>query len=254
MKMKIALIQLDIKWGDREYNLVKAKEIISHAENADLYLLPEMFTTGFATDPSGMAENDNLTLEWLKDMAKLKDAAIAATVAVEERGNYYNRLFFVKPDGNVSLYDKRHLFSYAGEDKQYQNGEERRIVNWRGCRILLQICYDLRFPVFSRSLDDYDLVIYLANWPESRVHVWDTLLKARALENQSYVAGVNRIGDDPNCHYNGGTKLINPYGKVVKQCENEKQEVVYADIDLDKLNEFKNKFTVLKDADKFKLL
>lgn len=252
--MKVSLIQTDIKWGDRDSNLKNVENLILVAEKADLYVMPEMFTTGFATSPGGLVENDQHTVEWMQEMAGRTDAAMAASVAVESHGKFYNRLYFVTPKGDVTTYDKRHLFAYAGESEQYEPGKNRVVTTWRGVRILLQICYDLRFPVFSRNHNDYDLAIYVANWPENRMHVWDTLLKARAMENQCYVAGVNRIGDDENCHYVGGTKLINPYGRTVVECLYGKQQTVCAELDMEKLNAFKIKFPVLKDADEFKLV
>ena len=155
----------------------------------------------------------------------------------------------MKPDGDVTFYDKRHLFSYAGENEHYTRGESRVIAEWRGVRIMLQVCYDLRFPVFCRNRGDYDMMIFVAAWPTSRIHVWDTLLKARALENQCYVAGVNRIGTDPKCEYCGHSVIVSPYGDVMVRCEDDKECSTAAEIDIERLQSFRKKFPVLNDAD-----
>ena len=242
---------MDIAWSNTSDNVRKANAMIDDAPKADLYVLPEMFSTGFATCPEGIAEEEGSdTLSWMKRKAEEKDAAIAGSVAISSGGKYYNRLYFVKPDGSVAFYDKRHLFSYAGEDEHYTSGAERVVVEWRGVRIMLQVCYDLRFPVFSRNHGDYDMVVYVAAWPTSRIHVWDTLLKARAIENQCYVAGVNRIGSDPNCDYCGHSVIISPYGKEIATCEEQMECTAQADIDMERLEAFRKKFPVLDDADK----
>ena len=242
---------MDIAWSNTSDNVRKANAMIDDAPKADLYVLPEMFSTGFATCPEGIAEEEGSdTLSWMKRKAEEKDAAIAGSVAISSGGKYYNRLYFVKPDGSVALYDKCHLFSYAGEDEHYTSGAERVVVEWRGVRIMLQVCYDLRFPVFSRNHGDYDMVVYVAAWPTSRIHVWDTLLKARAIENQCYVAGVNRIGSDPNCDYCGHSVIISPYGKEIATCEELTECSAQADIDMERLEAFRKKFPVLDDADK----
>lgn len=242
---------MDIAWSNTSDNVRKANAMIDDAPKADLYVLPEMFSTGFITYPEGIAEEEgNDTLSWMKRKAEEKDAAIAGSVAISSGGKYYNRLYFVKPDGSVAFYDKRHLFSYAGENEHYTCGDERVVVEWRGVRIMLQVCYDLRFPVFSRNHGDYDMVVYVAAWPTSRIHVWDTLLKARAMENQCYVAGVNRIGSDPNCDYCGHSVIISPYGKEIATCEELTECSAQADIDMERLEAFRKKFPVLDDADK----
>lgn len=252
--MIVTLIQSDIKWADSVANQKAAESVLfsSHKKTpADLYVLPEMFSTGFATKPEGIAESDGSTLSWMAQMARQLDAAIAGSVAVKaEDGTYRNRFYFVKPDGNVTYYDKRHLFTYGGEDKNYQRGDQRVIVEWRGVRFLLQVCYDLRFPVFARNNDlAYDAIIYVANWPDSRRRVWDVLLQARALENQCFVLGVNRVGDDPVCHYDGGTIAIDAYGKTLAQASDNTPESITATLDLDRLKAFRKKFPVLLDAD-----
>lgn len=241
---------MDIAWGDCQGNVRRADAMIDNAPEADLYILPEMFSTGFAADPEGMAESENgKTVEWMRRKAVAKDAAIAGSLAIRSGGRYFNRLYFVKPDGEVTTYDKRHLFSYAGENLHYTRGEERVIVEWRSVGIMLQVCYDLRFPVFSRNHGDYDMIIYVASWPTSRIKVWDTLLHARALENQCYVAGVNRVGRDPNCAYCGNSLIISPYGEDLAVCGSGEESAKMAEIDMEMLRSFRKKFPVIDDAD-----
>ena len=241
---------MDIAWGDCQGNVRRADAMIDNAPEADLYILPEMFSTGFAADPEGMAESENgKTVEWMRRKAVAKDAAIAGSLAIRSGGRYFNRLYFVKPDGEVTTYDKRHLFSYAGENLHYTRGEERVIVEWRSVRIMLQVCYDLRFPVFSRNHGDYDMIIYVASWPTSRIKVWDTLLHARALENQCYVAGVNKVGHDPNCAYCGNSLIISPYGEDLAVCGSGEESAKMAEIEMEMLRSFRKKFPVIDDAD-----
>ena len=248
--MRVTLLQTDIKWNNPQENLLRAEQMIGSAEVSDLYVLPEMFATGFMPDGNDTIRYDNI-LEWMKRVARERDAAITGSVAVRtEDGNWHNRMYFVKPDGTVVHYDKRHLFTYGGEDQHYTAGEEPVITEWRGVRIMLQVCYDLRFPCFSRNKAPfYDLCIYVASWPLSRRMVWDTLLRARALENQCYVIGVNRVGDDPSCHYDGGSTVISPYGKSITTAEDNKEDIITAVLDMDSLMRFREKFPVLKDAD-----
>ena len=216
--MKTTILQRDIKWGDPKANIQRADEAISRNAGSDLYVLPEMFSTGFCTSPEGIAERDDTTLQWMKSKASKIDAAIAGSIAVEEDGKYYNRFYFVKPDGEVTHYDKKHLFTYGGEHLRFTAGEERVVVEWRGVRILLEVCYDLRFPIWARNRGDYDMILYVASWPTPRVAAWSALLVARAIENQCYVAGVNRVGSDPSCEYCGGSVIIDPYGKAIAAC------------------------------------
>lgn len=255
--MKVSLVQTDIKWADPIANQ-KAVEsaLISLAETADgtdLCVLPEMWSTGFATQPSGIAEemSESTSLEWMKKMAGKYHMALCGSIAIHDEGRYYNRFFFVKPDGTYVYYDKRHLFTYGHEDETYTPGDGRVVVEWEGVRFLLQVCYDLRFPCFSRNDKSapYDCIIYVASWPESRRKVWDLLLHARAVENQSFVIGVNRIGDDKLCHYNGGTMLVDAYGKDVAKADDDAPAIVTAKLDMERLAGFRKKFPVLNDAD-----
>lgn len=250
--MKIQLLQTDIKWLSPDENRARALEMIHAAPPADLIVLPETFTAGFCMRTAGITETSAApTLRWMTAVARESGAAVAGSVAVEEGGAFYNRLFFVKPDGSYTIYDKRHLFSFSGEDREFTDGTERVIVEWKGFRILPQICYDLRFPVFSRNRGDYDLILYVANWPSVRRSVWDTLLRARAMENLCYVAGVNRVGSDPNCDYTGGTVLLDFKGDVIAGAQDGKEQSVFAEADLVPMEEFRKKFPALDDADDF---
>lgn len=262
----VTLLQYDIQWLQPLANMQAAEAAIMAAPKSDLYILPEMWSTGFVTEPResiGKVGMDSLL--WMQNMADKMDAAIAGSLPFEEDGRYYNRLYFITPqknntppqEGKGLCYSKRHLFTYGGEDRHYTPGQERVIVEWRGIRYLLQICYDLRFPVFSRNSYDalhgakYDCILYVASWPTSRRQVWDVLLRARAIENQCYVCGVNRIGSDPQCQYNGGTQIIDPYGKTVEACMDNQASTISATLDMERLQAFRQKFPVLRDADSF---
>lgn len=251
---RICLIQQDIIWGDPQANHDRLDAMFSTLPAADLYVLPEMFSTGFATSPEAECEPEQSpSLEWMKGKAASLDAAIAGSVAVTDGQKRWNRFFFVKPDGDVTQYDKRHLFTYGGEDKTFTSGDSRVIVEWRGIRFLLEVCYDLRFPVWARNRGDYDAIIYVANWPDVRRFAWDTLIRARAIENQCFVAAVNRVGTDPACEYNGGTVLLDPYGNTVVAVPDGKEAAVCEEIDMDAFRPFFKKFPVLGAADKFEL-
>lgn len=254
--MKINLIQTDIVWANPKANCERAETMMRSMEKADLYILPEMFSSGFATQPEGiaeeMAQGSCPSLEWMKKMAEELDAAVAGSIAMkEEDGKFYNRFCFVRPDGGSTFYDKHHLFTYGGEHHRYTAGKERIVAEFRGVRFLLQICYDLRFPVFARNQADepYDAIIYVASWPTPRVEAWLALQKARAIENQCYVCAVNRVGEDPSCQYSGGTLMTDPYGRVVAQCPMGEESAVSVEIDMEALADFRKKFPVLEDAD-----
>ena len=253
--MKLTILQRNIEWANPQANVERADEAINRLPDADLFVLPEMFSTGFCTKPEGVAESaDSETLHWMQRKAVERNCAVAGSVAVQENGKYYNRFYFVHPDGSVQHYDKKHLFTYGGEDKRFTAGTQRVVVNYRGVRILLEVCYDLRFPVWSRNLGDYDMILYVASWPTPRVDAWSALLRARAIENQCYVAGVNRMGTDPACEYSGGSAIIDPYGKTMAECPWSCESEVTAEIDMEKLAAFREKFPVLNDADSFSLL
>ena len=252
--MKVVILQTDISWASPEENVRNADAAIDKYESVDLFVLPEMFSTGFCTEPDGIAESaDSNTLKWMKAKAAARDCALAGSVAVKENGRFYNRFYFVHPDGKVECYDKKHLFTYGGEDKRFTAGKDRVIVTFRGVRILLLVCYDLRFPVWSRNRGDYDMILYVASWPKTRVEAWKLLLRARAIENQCYVAGVNRVGKDPYCEYSGGSAIIDSYGRIVAECEDGKVCEAQGNININALQNFRKVFPVLNDADCFSL-
>lgn len=248
--MKITLLQRNIGWCEPEKNRQELERMIAEAPESDLYVMAEMFTTGFCMKPAEAAEpsGTGATLKWMRRLAVERQCALAGSVAVEEEGNYYNRFYFVFPDGTVQHYDKHHLFTFGGEKQVYTAGAERVVVCYKGVRILLQVCYDLRFPVWSRNRNDYDLVLYVAGWPASRIFVWDTLLRARALENQCYVVGVNRVGEDPLCSYCGHSIALDAYGKELVNL-GEKETAGSFLMDLETLQAFRRKFPVLEDRD-----
>ena len=254
--MKITLIQQDIAWANPAVNQKAAEQAMLSAAKSDLYVLPEMWSTGFATEPEGIAESHGASLRWMVEMAQRLDAAVAGSIATEVDGRYYNRFYFVKPgdkDHEVAYYDKHHLFTYGGEHLRYTRGEERVVVEWRGARFLLQVCYDLRFPIFARNKmnerPDYDCILYVASWPTPRVEAWRTLLLARAIENQCYVCGVNRVGQDPTCQYCGGTAFIDPYGVRQEEVPMNEAGLLTVHLDMESLNAFREKFPVLRDRD-----
>ena len=252
--MKTALIQYDIVWADPEANRNRLDALLDTLPQVDLVVLPEMFSTGFATQPEGIAEEaPSATLEWMKAKAEAMDCAVAGSVALHEDGGYFNRFWFVKPSGEVTAYDKHHLFTFGGEHHRFTRGEDRVVVEWRGFRFLLGVCYDLRFPVWSRNRKDYDAAIYVASWPSVRQFPWDTLLRARAIENQCYVLGVNRVGKDPSCEYAGGTAAVDPYGATLTACVPGAGQILVTDLDMAVLEAFRAKFPVLEDADEFEL-
>lgn len=250
--MKVTLLQTDIAWANPALNRQRAEEAILQAPESELYVLPEMWSTGFATEPEQIAEPaPSESLQWMHQMANRLQAALAGSLAIKlPDGTYRNRFYFVKPgEEEVAYYDKHHLFTYGNEHHHYTAGQERVVVEWKGVRFLLQVCYDLRFPVFSRNHEDYDCALYIASWPTPRVAVWETLLHARALENQCYVIGVNRVGTDPTCSYSGGTYLIDAYGRDVAVARKEEFCSVTGELNLEKLQAFRKKFPVLKDQD-----
>lgn len=253
--MKISLLQRDIVWGDAAENVRRAEEAVRALPKSDLYVLPEMFSTGFVSEPSGVAEGeDGATLAWMKRLASEMDAAVAGSVAVSAAEGFRNRFYFVEPDGQVHFYDKRHLFTYGGEHKRYAAGQRRVVVSFRGVRFLLSVCYDLRFPAWLRNREDYDCMLVVASWPTVRLAAWNTLLHARAIENQCYVCGVNRVGTDPACEYSGGTLCIDAYGRDVEACPSGVESAVTVELNMEKLQSFRQKFPVLKDQDPFNLL
>lgn len=248
--MKIAGLNLDIVWKNKTENFQLIEKEFQNQE-ADLFLLPEMFSTGFCMDASEVADRNQESLEFLKKMAKEKNAAFCGSASVEEDGKFYNRMYFIQPDSKVDFYDKRHLFSFSGEDKIYTPGRERIVVNYKGFRILLQVCYDLRFPVFARNNGDYDMILYVANWPEKRVGAWEHLLKARAIENLSFVFGLNRIGTDGNnLFYQESSHCFFADGKEISE---KSGNIISAELNMEELKDFRNHFQFLNDRDSFSI-
>jgi omega-amidase len=255
-KLHIAYIQANLNWEDAGANRkLFSGEINEISDEVELIILPEMFTTGFSMNASELAEEtESSTLLWMRDHAKRKDCAITGSVIIKENGNYYNRLFFVYPDGAYKLYDKRHTFTLANEHKTYTAGTKRLVVEFKGWKICPLICYDLRFPVWARNTEDYDLLLYVANWPEKRVNAWDTLLQARAIENMSYCIGVNRTGEDGDGYvYNGHSAAYDPLGKELTALNREDEFISEISLDKAHLKEVRNKFKFLQDRDKFSL-
>ena len=256
-KLNVAIIQADLKWEDSVANRsLFSKEIAALSDSVELIVLPEMFTTGFSMNAENLAEETNgETLLWMKEQAKLKDAAITGSVIITENGEFYNRLFFVFPDGTVQKYDKRHTFTLAKEDKTYTAGTERLIVNYKGWKICPLICYDLRFPVWARNTEDYDLLIYVANWPKKRVAAWDALLKARAIENMSFCIGVNRVGEDGDGFvYNGHSAIYDCLGAILTQQNAENEFAKEITLDKTHLENTRNQLKFLQDRDEFRLV
>lgn len=251
--MKIALIQSSLSWENPKENRNHFEEKINAiSESIDLIVLPEMFTSGFTMNPSAVAETmQGETIAWLKHLAEAKNTAITGSLVITENNNFYNRLVFVFPSGEIKFYDKRHLFTLAGEDKVYTSGKAKFIVEYKGWKICPLICYDLRFPVFARNVEDYDLLLYVANWPKPRIQAWDALLKARAIENMSYAVGLNRIGlDNNNLEYNGHSQIVDFIGNYV--LEPQENEAVYVvELDKEKIVEARKKFGFLNDKDSF---
>lgn len=251
--MKIALIQSVLHWENPEENRNHFEQKINEInEVVDLVVLPEMFSTGFTMNPSQVAETMlGETVLWMISLAKAKRIAITGSLVIEENGNFYNRLLFVFPSGELQHYDKRHLFTLAGEDKVYTKGTQKLIVDYLGWKICPLICYDLRFPVFSRNTEFYDLVLYVANWPKIRTNAWDTLLKARAIENVCYSIGVNRLGlDYHQFEHIGHSQAIDFLGEYLIKPQ-EIEGVFIVELDKEKMHETRKKLAFLNDKDSF---
>lgn len=254
--MKVAILQTDLVWENPIYNrLTIESKVLSSDKKFDLLVLPEMFTSGFTMNPERVAETmQGETIQWLKSLAKQKKTAIIGSLVVEEEGNFYNRLVFVTPKGEIQHYNKHHLFTLAGEEKVYTKGTEKVIFEYKDWKICPQVCYDLRFPVFARNVEDYDLLVYVANWPKVRTQAWDALLKARAIENMSFVIGVNRVGKDANGHdYIGHSQVLDELGnELIAPFEESDLQVV--SLNKKKMHETRTKLNFLNDKDEFELL
>jgi omega-amidase len=254
--MKISIIQPDLIWEDKSNNLRNLDKLILPLFNkTDIVILPEMFNTGFTMNPKQLSETpDAETYEWMKRTAQKGNFGLCGSYMVKEDLNFFNRWVFVSPENDFWYYDKRHLFSIGNEDKFFCTGKSRLIFTFRNVRISPYICYDLRFPVWSRNHNDYDLGIYSANWPDSRREVWITLLKARAIENQCYVAGSNRIGSDgEGINYCGDSMIINPRGEIIASAKPNEESFVTGKISLTELSDFRKEFPVSNDADNFSI-
>jgi len=252
--LKIALVQSSLIWENPELNRVEfTKKIKEISSETDVIILPEMFTTGFTMSPENISEIEGLkTLEWMRERALEKNAAIVGSIVFTENGSNYNRLFFVEPDGSSTSYNKRHTFTLAGENLKYVAGNDRVLINFRGFVFSPMVCYDLRFPVWSRNTDGYDVLIYVANWPEPRIQAWDTLLKARAIENMSYSIGVNRVGfDEKGLQYSGHSSAYDSLGNQL--AFSDKEEILNVVISKEHLIKTRNKLRFLEDRDQFNL-
>jgi predicted amidohydrolase len=265
--LTITGIQTSLHWEDPAANLNMLEEKIKNiSDKTEIVILPEMFSTGFSMKPEKLAETmQDETVRWMKRIAAEKKVILTGSMIIEENGKYFNRLIWMLPNGQFGIYDKRHLFAYAGEDEHYTRGTKRLIASVKGWKINLLICYDLRFPVWSRQTSppnplsegegaaapEYDLIIYVANWPERRIHAWKTLLQARAIENQCYTVGVNRVGKDGNnIYHNGNSMVVDPLGEVLYQKENA-EDVFTITLQKEKVEEVRTKLPFWKDGDSF---
>jgi predicted amidohydrolase len=256
-KISIILAQVDLYWEDPVRNMDRLSELIEGSrESSDIIVLPETFTTGFSMKAHSLAESmDGPSVNWMKRIAQKTASAISGSLIIKENNHFFNRFIFATPDGEIIHYDKRHLFSIGGEKKSFSPGSQRVIINYRGWRIGLYICYDIRFPVWCRNRNDTDLMLFTANWPMPRNIAWNALLKARAVENQVYVAGVNRVGSDGSrIKYIGESQLINPIGNIILNPILNKESLMRGEIVLSELNELRKKFPVAADADLFEIL
>lgn len=253
-ELNVALVQSNLIWENPKQNRADfSKKIAFFPENIDLIILPEMFTTGFTMHPSNISNEEGVvTLQWMQELAKKYNTAITGSIPFFEERNYYNRLFFVKPNGDYETYNKRHTFTLAGEDKIYTAGQNRLIVTYKGFRICPLVCYDLRFPVWARNTENYDVLLYIANWPKPRIDAWDVLLKARAIENMTYCIGVNRVGLDAGGYeYPGHSAAYNALGENL--VFSAKETALFATLTKEHLTSTRNKLKFLEDQDHFTL-
>jgi len=263
--LTFTLIQTKLQWEDKAANLAILRDkILSIVEKAEVVVLPEMFSTAFSMQPELFAETmDGHTVEWMKKLAAEKRVIITGSLIIEEDKKYYNRLIWMLPNGTYGYYDKRHLFAYGHEDEHYNAGNKRLIASVKGWKLNLQVCYDLRFPVWARQAPalkgdieggsglEYDVLVYVANWPERRIHAWRTLLQARAIENQCYVIGVNRVGNDGNnIYHNGNSMVVDPMGEILYEKLHD-EDIFTITLQKERLEEVRNRLPFWKDGDKF---
>jgi len=255
--MEATLVQANLTWEDKQANLTHLSALLDKAgPGSGLVVLPEMFTTGFTMNPAPLAEDmDGPTVRWMKERSSAGGYALCGSVIIGEEGMYYNRMIFVTPSGEVTCYDKRHLHSMSGEQTVYSRGNKRVVVPYREFSFNLQVCYDLRFPVWSRNRGDTDVIVYSANWPAVRSNVWKALLVARAIENQCYVIGVNRVGENPDgTAYNGDSAIIGPKGEMLASPEPGAEGVVSAMLSMESLEKYRTDMPIWRDADPFELI
>ena len=249
--MNVTIFQTDICWARPDENVKKVQRLLDETAGSDLYVLPEMWATGFATTPHDIAENeDSIALKWMRETSVKHHCALSGSLAIRTQdGKFHNRHYFVTPSGCVS-YDKHHLFTYGHEDEFFTAGNEHVIAEWQGHRFLLLACYDLRFPVWARygQAGEYDAIIAVANWPDSRQQAWRVLTRARAIENQCYLIGCNRVGDDVFCHYQGESLVCGPKGETLLACGSEEAAKTVS-LDFAALQHVRDRFRVLNDRD-----
>lgn len=257
--LRLSLVQSNLHWQNAAANReMFQQKIDAISSRPHIIVLPEMFTSGFTMEPQEVAEEPlGETFLWMKNIAAQKKAVVTGSFVVKENGAFYNRLIWMLPNGEYGTYNKRHLFGFAGEDKHYTAGKNRLIASVNGWKIQLQICYDLRFPVWARQSPgispEYDVLINVANWPEKRIDAWQTLLKARAIENQSFVIGVNRVGTDPNNNnYNGSSMVVDALGNVIVLAK-DAEELIEVELQSDNLTSVRSRFPFLRDADDFQI-
>lgn len=258
--LTVSTIQTNLFWEDKKSNLQQLEEKINSLfQKTEVVILPEMFTTGFSMNPSVLAEPmDGPAIEWMRRLSMQNRVILTGSLIIEEGGKYYNRLVWMMPNGEHGHYDKRHLFAFSGEDKEFSSGNKRLITSVKGWKLNMLVCYDLRFPVWARQSSpgkqyEYDVLVYVANWPERRSHAWKTLLCARAIENQCYVIGVNRVGRDGNdIYYSGNSLVIDPMGEVLYHMADE-EDIFTITLEKDRLEEVRSKYPFLKDADDFRI-
>ncbi|MGC6431783.1 MAG: amidohydrolase [Jejuia sp.] len=256
-EFKVALVQTNLVWENPKQNRNNlTHKINAITEKVDLVILPEMFTSGFTMQPENVAETmQGKTVLWMKELASKMQAAVTGSIVISENGNYYNRLIFADPNGEIFKYDKRHTFTLAGEDKVYNPGKHKEIIEYKGWKICPMICYDLRFPVWARNSELYDVLLYVANWPIPRIDAWNTLLKARAIENMSYCIGVNRVGTDGvNIQYNGSSAVYDVLGKKLSDIELHKEDIAILTLSKSHIKNYRRKLKFLMDKDNFKIL
>jgi omega-amidase len=261
--LKIALIQTSLYWENPIRNIEHFEALVTQIESVDLIVFPEMFSTGFTMRPDLFAEVENgLAFQWMQKTAKAKQMALVGSISTKNNlGQFVNRCYFVFPDGSFHFYDKRHLFRMGNEHLHYQSGDKKVIIDFKGWKILLQVCYDLRFPVFAKNIFNkttktwaYDLILYPANWPERRHYAWSSLLVARAIENQAFVAGLNRIGEDGNqVKHSGDSAVLNYLGEPIEKAQANEAKIIYAELNSLELKDYREKFPIGLDTDEFQI-